>query len=133
MLNADQQQLYAEIVAGETGRIATGSGRVYVLGADRRPIEVRVRLGLTDGNVTEVVNGDVKDGSEVVVGTLAAVSSRPSDGDLAWHPSRPCRCRVHVAADRDSRPHEGLSAAARPRCTRCAASRSTSPRASSSR
>ena len=83
MLNADQQQLYAEIVASETGRIATGSGRVYVLDADRRPVEVRLRLGLTDGNVTEVVSGDLKDGSEVVVGTLAAGPAAKSGGSGA--------------------------------------------------
>jgi HlyD family secretion protein len=80
MLNADQQPVYAEIVAGETGRIATGSGRVYMLGADRRPVEVRLRLGLTDGNVTEVVGGDLKDGSEVVVGALAAGPASKAGG-----------------------------------------------------
>lgn len=72
MLRADQQSLYAEIVASETGRVAAGNGRVYVLGADRKPVEVRLRLGLTDGNATEVVNGDVKEGSEVIVGTLGS-------------------------------------------------------------
>ncbi len=72
MLNADQQRQYAEIVAAETGRVAAGSGRVYVLDADHKPSEVRLRLGLTDGNATELVSGALKEGDEVIVGTLAA-------------------------------------------------------------
>ena len=78
MLNADQQQLYAEIVAAETGRVAAGSGRVYVTGADGKPVEVRLRLGLTDGNSTEIVSGDVTEGAEVIVGTVTAGTSGKS-------------------------------------------------------
>ena len=83
MLNADQQKLYAEIVANETGRATSGSGRVFVLGADGKPTEVRLRLGLTDGNATEIVSGEVKDDTEVVVGTVttgAATKSGPAGG-----------------------------------------------------
>lgn len=80
MLNADQQKAYAEIVAAETGRVAAGSGRVYVAGPDGRPAEVKLRLGLTDGNATEVVGGDVKDGTEVIVGTVAANAPKSPAG-----------------------------------------------------
>ena len=80
MLNADQQKLYAEIVAGETGRVVSGSGRVYVPGADGKPAEVRLRLGLTDGNSTEVVSGDVKEGTDVIVGTVAAGAAKSPSG-----------------------------------------------------
>jgi tetratricopeptide (TPR) repeat protein len=66
MLNADQQRLYAEIVANETGRVVSGSGRVFVVGPDGKPGEVKLRLGLTDGNSTEVVSGDVKEGTDVI-------------------------------------------------------------------
>lgn len=72
MLNADQQKLYAEIVAAETGRVTAGSGRVYAVGTDGKPVELRLRLGLTDGNSTEIVSGDVADGAEVIVGTVSA-------------------------------------------------------------
>jgi HlyD family secretion protein len=71
MLNAEQQKQYAEIVAGETGRFAgvgAGSGRVYVP-VPAGPKEVRLRTGLTDGNATEVVSGDLAVGQEVIVGT----------------------------------------------------------------
>ncbi len=70
MLNADQQKKYAEIVAAETGRAAGGGvGRVYVLSPAGKPQEVALRTGLTDGNATEVVSGDIKEGTEVIVGT----------------------------------------------------------------
>jgi HlyD family secretion protein len=80
MLNADQQKLYAEIVAAETGRAAAGSGRVYVPGSDSKPTEVRLRLGLTDGNATEVVGGDVTEGIDVVVGTVSTGAAKSPAG-----------------------------------------------------
>ena len=80
MLNADQQKAYAEIVAAETGRVSAGNGRVFVPGPDGAPVEVRLRLGLTDGNATEVVGGDVKEGTEVIVGTLAASAAKAPSG-----------------------------------------------------
>ena len=80
MLNAEQQKAYAEIVAAETGRVAAGSGRVFVPGSDGKPAEVRLRLGLTDGNATEVVGGDVKEGTEVIVGTVAASAAKAPSG-----------------------------------------------------
>ena len=75
MLNEDQQRQYVEMVAAETGRVAAGSGRVYVLGADQKPMELRLRLGLTDGNATELVSGALKEGDEVIVGTITAAGS----------------------------------------------------------
>ncbi len=83
MLNADQQKLYAEIVAAETGRAAAGSGRVFVAAPDGKPMEVRLRLGLTDGNATEVVSGEAKEGTEVIVGIVTAgmaTKSAPAGG-----------------------------------------------------
>ncbi len=82
MLTAEQKEKYGEIVAAEMGRATTGSGRVYVLSAGSKPREVRLRLGLTDGNATEVVSGDVAEGTEVVVATVdgGAAVKRPSAG-----------------------------------------------------
>jgi multidrug efflux pump subunit AcrB len=45
--------------------------RVYVQGDGGKPQEVRLRLGLTDGNATEVVGGDLAEGAEVIVGNVA--------------------------------------------------------------
>ncbi len=80
MLNPEQQKKYAEVVAAETGRATAGSGRVYVIGSSGKPVEVPLRLGLSDGNSTEVVGGDLKEGAEVIVGNVDrnAQASRPS-------------------------------------------------------
>ncbi len=80
MLNAEQQKRYAEVVAAETGRALSGSGRVYTLEAEK-PKELVLRTGLTDGNATEVVGGDLKEGDFVIVGAMnAAAPSRPPGG-----------------------------------------------------
>ncbi len=80
MLTPEQQKQYAEIVAAETGRGGSTSGRVYVLGPDNKPQEVRLRLGLTDGNATEAAGGELKEGAEVIVGNVdrGATAARPS-------------------------------------------------------
>ncbi len=70
MLNPEQQQKYSAIVATETGRSSAGSGRVYVVGDDGKPREVALRLGLSDGNATELVGGDLAAGAEVIVGNV---------------------------------------------------------------
>ncbi len=50
--------------AGQTG----APGRVYVLDAGGQPRAVPVMLGPTDGAYTEIVSGELKDGSQVIVG-----------------------------------------------------------------
>lgn len=86
MLTTEQRPLYADIVAQETGRTsgaAGGPGRVFVMEPGGKPAEVRIRLGLTDGNATEVLSGDLREGIEVIVGNLDGGGSgapRPSSG-----------------------------------------------------
>ncbi len=43
------------------------SGVVWILSKDGRPVPVRVVIGITDGNFSEVVSGDLKEGMEVIV------------------------------------------------------------------
>jgi HlyD family secretion protein len=82
MLSPEQQQRYAAIVATEAGRSSPGSGRVYVVGDDGKPRDVALRLGLSDGNATEIVGGDLADGAEVIVGNVDrnAPPARPAGG-----------------------------------------------------
>jgi len=82
MLKPEQQSKYAELVAAETGRVAAGAGRVYVAGSEGKPTEVKLRLGLTDGNATEVIGGDLAEGADVIVGTVdrSAPASRATSG-----------------------------------------------------
>ena len=53
---------------------------MYLVGGDGKPKEVPLRLGLSDGNATEVVGGELKDGDEVIVGNVDrnAQAPRPS-------------------------------------------------------
>ena len=59
--------------APEKGRGPTGT--VYVLDQGA-PRAVRVDLGITDGRFTEIVGSELKDGDEVVVGTVGAATDQ---------------------------------------------------------
>lgn len=83
MLNPEQQKKYADVVAAETGRGGSGSGRVYVLDSAGKPQEVKLRLGLTDGNATEVVGGDLKEGAEAIVGNVERTAQASRSGNSA--------------------------------------------------
>jgi HlyD family secretion protein len=53
---------------------------IYVLDDSGQPVPVSVRTGLSDANYTEVLNGALKQGQQVIVGTapLAGSSQQPS-------------------------------------------------------
>ncbi len=53
-------------------RSSAGSGKLWVLGADGKPSVIEVKTGINDGNQTELVEGDVSEGREVIVGMTAA-------------------------------------------------------------
>lgn len=57
------------------------TGRVFVLGASGRPEGITVRIGATDGGVTEVLSG-LKPGQDVIVGggPRSAEAQRPTFG-----------------------------------------------------
>jgi HlyD family secretion protein len=50
--------------AARTGQV----GRVFVLGADRKPEAITLRIGASDGIVTEVLSGPIEAGRELIVG-----------------------------------------------------------------
>jgi HlyD family secretion protein len=52
-------------------------GRVW-LDVDKQLKPVRVRLGITDGTNTELLNGELQEGSEVVTGVVLPTSARPA-------------------------------------------------------
>jgi HlyD family secretion protein len=74
VLDPDQRKRYEEMspARGPGGRPAVTRGRVWVAGPDGRPKAVEVRLGLSDGTHTELVSGDLTEGSQVIVGIQAA-------------------------------------------------------------
>jgi HlyD family secretion protein len=59
----------APVLAGQTRR-------VWVLGPDGKPQPRRIKIGLTDGSSTEVVEGDLKEGDLVIIGQTLAASKQ---------------------------------------------------------
>lgn len=77
LLTPDQKKRYTEISAEfQSARTAGGggSGRVWQVDADGKPKAVPVRLGLTDGTMTEIVGGELAAGDEVITGLVAPTS-----------------------------------------------------------
>src|SRR5205807_4713509 len=78
MLTPDQRARYDQLSnAASAGQGADGhgadgeagvGGRVWVLDADGEPQPVALRLGMTDGTATEVLEGDLTEGQAVIVG-----------------------------------------------------------------
>jgi len=69
LLTAAQRAKYdTELTDMQLARQGVASGRVFVLGEGAKPAPVTVQIGITDGNFTEILGGDLKDGQEVLVG-----------------------------------------------------------------
>jgi HlyD family secretion protein len=69
LLTPEQQPRFAELrerLAAERG--GGPAGRVFVVGEDGAPRPVAVRLGASDGALTEVVGARLAEGAEVIVG-----------------------------------------------------------------
>lgn len=72
---------------GREVSIGRGSRQtVYVLGADGTPQAVQITVGESNGSVTEVVSGDLREGQEVITSRLAPgqvqeKSERPGNGE----------------------------------------------------
>jgi HlyD family secretion protein len=81
ILKPEQKARYAELVAEQAGRAGTATrGRVWVLAAGK-PKALDVRVGLTDGTMTELAGEGIDEGTEVLVGTIGAGSApTPSKG-----------------------------------------------------
>jgi HlyD family secretion protein len=82
LLMPEQQAIFDQMPQGQGGRggAAGQSGRVWVLGSDGKPRAVAVRTGISDGSSTELLGDELKEGEEVLVGTVApgSAASRPS-------------------------------------------------------
>ncbi|CUT05391.1 hypothetical protein JGI23_01952, partial [Candidatus Chrysopegis kryptomonas] len=48
---------------------------IWTLDENKNPKPVFVRLGITDGNYTEVVGGNLKEGDEVITGYVLTTTS----------------------------------------------------------
>jgi HlyD family secretion protein len=95
LLTLEQKAKYAVIQAEAASRTAT-RGRIYLMGADGKPVAYNVRLGITDGTSTELMvapnspNADIfKEGALVIIGTNSAGAGASPAAGSAQRPSGP--------------------------------------------
>jgi HlyD family secretion protein len=76
VLNDAQKPLYEKLLAemgqGRGGATVTAAGRVWVPVADGPPKPIDLRVGLTDGTSTEIQEGPLKEGDEIILGPAEA-------------------------------------------------------------
>ena len=66
ILTAEQREKYRELTAGSSA--SRGARAVaWVMGSDG-PKAVSVMIGISDGNKTEIISGEISDGYQVIVG-----------------------------------------------------------------
>jgi HlyD family secretion protein len=70
-VSENEQKLAARATTESSADEPGVSGRVFVLNPKGQPTLVQLRLGITDGRVTEVLSGDLKEGQPVLVGPAA--------------------------------------------------------------
>lgn len=59
-------------------RAGGGTGKLWVLGGDGKPAAIEVKTGINDGNQTELVETELKEGQQVIVGTTAVAEKKPT-------------------------------------------------------
>jgi HlyD family secretion protein len=57
---------------GKGASASVGTGKLWVLDADGKPAAIEVKTGISDGSQTELLDGAIAAGREVIVGTVAA-------------------------------------------------------------
>ncbi|XXF79635.1 efflux RND transporter periplasmic adaptor subunit [Myxococcaceae bacterium GXIMD 01537] len=67
---------------GERAQAPEGSRVLWVL-REGRPAPARVQLGLTDGSLTEVASGELREGDAVITGTAGGTQSTATQGASA--------------------------------------------------
>jgi HlyD family secretion protein len=66
---------------GASTAILPGQNRiVWILGPDKKPQPKRIKLGITDGTATEIVEGELKEGDTVIVGQSVTPTGSPQAG-----------------------------------------------------
>ena len=80
ILKPEQRARYAEIITEPAGRAGSGQttrGRIYLMDTGK-PKALEVRVGLSDGALSEVAGEGLAEGAEVIVGLQSAASSAPA-------------------------------------------------------
>jgi HlyD family secretion protein len=66
--------------AAGSRRQVVRSQTVWVVGADGKPAAVPVTLGLTDGRMSEITSGDLKEGQKVIIGMVSDTAANQPIG-----------------------------------------------------
>ncbi|NLC23500.1 MAG: efflux RND transporter periplasmic adaptor subunit [Oxalobacter sp.] len=87
ILNDEQRARFEEISSEyDERRSSSTTGRIYVL-EDKKPVEMNVRLGLSDGSMTELMSSNPPEGAEVIIGT--AIAGENGSGSSSSAPRGP--------------------------------------------
>jgi HlyD family secretion protein len=82
--NGAQPEGARERVAPATSPVLEGqTRRVWVLGPDGKAQPRRIKVGLSDGASTVVLEGDLREGETVITGQNVSGTSRPQTGQTA--------------------------------------------------
>jgi HlyD family secretion protein len=68
-----------ESAGGGAARKESAGQRVYRVGKDGKPVAVRVKTGVSDGASSELLEGDLKEGDELITGDAPKGSSPAGD------------------------------------------------------
>jgi len=63
---------------GPAGSAAPQPGRVWIVGDNGEPQAIALRIGITDGTMTEIVGGELREGQDVIAGLAAGPAARSS-------------------------------------------------------
>jgi HlyD family secretion protein len=78
--------------AGERVKPAEGDqgrpGRVWVLSPEGKPTPVSITLGITDGTSSEVIGGNLQEGTEVIIEGSSNKKAQSQTGTVPFMPSR---------------------------------------------
>ncbi|MDR1311025.1 MAG: efflux RND transporter periplasmic adaptor subunit [Burkholderiaceae bacterium] len=76
ILNAEQKKKWAALLQAESDRRDTlTTGRIYIQNESGQPQEMSVRIGVSDGAMTELVGANPPEGTAVIVGVLPNASA----------------------------------------------------------
>jgi HlyD family secretion protein len=80
LLTPEQRDKYRALRQSRgTGGAATSQpGRLWIVGERGEPQAIPVRVGISDGTMTEIISGDVAEGQEIILGLAAANTARTS-------------------------------------------------------
>ena len=67
VLTEEQRHKYTELVQSSSEEGQRRSGRVWILSPQGKPVPISIVLGITDGTFSEVMSGDLQEGTEIII------------------------------------------------------------------